>query len=60
MRRQVAEVNIDHLVNDHGIDRRALSVTTPRGRGAQRNLALYLEMKHSADHAQRKIDHDHG
>lgn len=52
-------VDIEHLVHDHGIDRKALVIRPARGRAAQRNLALYFEMKHSADHAQRKVGHDH-
>lgn len=53
------EVDVDHLVNEHGIDRKALKVQTPPGRAAQRHLALVFEMKHAADHAQRKVGHDH-
>jgi len=60
VQRQVAEVDLDHLVNDHGIDRKALPNGEVRSRAAKRNLALYFEMKHSADHAQRKVGHDHG
>lgn len=56
---QQPAVDVDHLVNEHGIDRKALIIREPRGRAAQRNLALYFEMKHSADHAQRKVGHDH-
>jgi hypothetical protein len=52
-------LDVEHLVTDHGIDRKALGIGPVRGRGAQRNLALYYEMKHSADHAQRKVGHDH-
>lgn len=59
MSRQVADVDVDHLVKEHGIDRNALAVRQPNSRAAKRNLALYFEMKHSADHAQRKVGHDH-
>ena len=52
-------VDVDHLVNEHGIDRKALVVGPTRGRGAQRNLALIYEMRHAADHAQRKVGHEH-
>jgi hypothetical protein len=60
VRHAVADVDVEHLVNEHGINRSALPVSTPRGRDARRNLTLLLEMKHSADHAQRKVGHDHG
>lgn len=56
---QVVEIDLDHLVNDHGIDKKALPTGKASSRVAKRNLALYYEMKHSADHAQRKVGHDH-
>jgi hypothetical protein len=54
------DVDVEHLVNDHGIDRRALTLTKPDNRNARRHVALYFEMKHAADHAQRKVGHEHG
>jgi hypothetical protein len=53
------DVDVDHLVNEHGIDRALLNVRTPDTRTAQRHLALFYEFKHSTDHAQRKVGHDH-
>jgi hypothetical protein len=58
--RQVADVDVDHLVNEHGIDRKAVDVRPTNSRAAKRNLALIFEMKHAADHAQRKVGHEHG
>lgn len=60
MSRQVASVDVDHLVSEHGIDKRVLTTQTPNTRAAQRNLALYFEMRHAADHAQRRVGHEHG
>lgn len=60
MSRQVADVDVDHLVREHGIDRNAIDVRPPNSRAAKRNLALIFEMKHAADHAQRQVGHDHG
>lgn len=59
MQQAKVDVDVDHLVNDHGIDRALLVVRKPGTRGAARNVALFYEMKHAADHAQRKVGHDH-
>lgn len=53
------EVDVDHLVTEHGIDRKALTVRTPDSRNAKRHVALFFEMRHAADHAQRKVGHEH-
>lgn len=58
-REQVPQVDFDHLVKEHGIDPAALRVGVGNRRDQRRHLALYYEMKHAADHAQRKVDHDH-
>lgn len=53
------EVDVDHLVKEHGIDRNALALRTPDSRNAKRHVALFFEMRHAADHAQRKVGHEH-
>lgn len=55
----VADIDVEHLVQDHGIDRALLLVRPSGSRQARRHLTLFYEMKHSADHAQRKVGHDH-
>lgn len=54
------EVSRDHLVRDHGVDPAAIPQSKPPRRGgAERHATLWLEMKHSADHAQRRVGHEH-
>lgn len=59
MTRTVTEVDVEHLVKEHGIDRQALTMLPGQTRAQRRHLTLYYEMKHAADHAQRRVAHDH-
>jgi len=51
-----------HLWEEHGLDRKVvkrLSGKRNQSEHVQRHLSLTLEMRHAADHAQRKVGHEH-
>lgn len=52
-------IDAEHLIRDHGVDRAVVNRTQPAGRAQKRHLKLWLEMQHSADHAARRMTHDH-
>lgn len=55
-----AEVTPEHLISAHGMDPAVVQVSQPLRRGgAKRHATLWLEMKHAADHAQRRVGHEH-
>jgi hypothetical protein len=56
-----APITVEHLIDEHGIDKAVLQswgVNTDE-QNARRLLSLQLEMRHSIDHAQRKVGHEH-
>lgn len=54
-------VSPEHLVQEHGMDRRVVDRPRgePRGSSAARHVSLFLQMQHATDHAQRKVGHEH-
>lgn len=52
-------IDANHLVKDHGVDSSVVNRSQPAGRAQRRHLKLWLEMQHSADHAARKVGHEH-
>ena len=54
-------VTPEHLIDDHGMDPKVLRnrpVREVRGLAA-RQTTLHMEMQHAADHAARKVGHNH-
>ena len=57
--RHQGPVDAAHLINEHGLSKRAVKAKQGTNPGANRHLTLYLEMQHGFDHAQRVVGHEH-